>query len=224
MSNKNQKGIAVLFIPLLVIMLGFIIAAPFFVFSIVKSLSVSNVYQYLFSGDAAGVSYANGAPIINPNIKVTQCTALPIDPNKITTYNSSPHGNSVFSPSPNPGHGTLERKNGVGDAVDLYAPTGTPIYSPFSGTCTLLNKSTKIENARIISNDKKMIVRLVHIDGQNCSDQVQAAQQIGILRQLNNGSHLHFELWINGSPIASKSPGKPLWDLMQKILTQQTCK
>lgn len=57
MNKKNQKGIAVLFIPILVVMLGFVITAPLFVFSLVKSLSISNVYHFLTSSDAAGVSY-----------------------------------------------------------------------------------------------------------------------------------------------------------------------
>jgi hypothetical protein len=65
MFNKNQSGVVVLLIPVLIFMLGFVIAIPLFIFSMVKTLSVSNVYQYLFGSDAAGASYSNPGSVIS---------------------------------------------------------------------------------------------------------------------------------------------------------------
>ncbi|MDD3774176.1 MAG: M23 family metallopeptidase [Patescibacteria group bacterium] len=134
-NKKNQKGIAVLFIPTLVIMLGFIIAAPLFVFSLVKSLSVSNVYQYLFSGDAAGVSYKDG---VAPNDLALRSDALilPFDYRALKGKKNKCQPGNYYG-----GAGPAWTKNHGG--IDYSLTSGTPLYAAATGQITAIKKDVK---------------------------------------------------------------------------------
>ena len=159
----------------------------------------------------------------------TQCTAYPIAGARGSPpYNGSLHGYSVYKPQHVSSHSCFhgwQCSPRCGDAVDVASPRGTSVYAPFSGTCrvTPRNRGTYLENVRIVSDDGSMDATLAHIYAKNCNGHVTAGQPVGAVRP-SGWPHLHFELWVNGTPISSSTPGKPLWDKIKAFLSQKPCK
>ena len=226
-NKKNQKGIAVLFIPILVIMLGFIIAAPLFVFSLVKSLSVSNVYQYLFSGDAAGVSYndpnAPDGATFGPEIAGQ--FYHPLGDKKANSYNSTSHqgkGHGLFETTPF--EGFSQGSNGAAD-YNFSDPTKTLVYATFDGTIVKaksMHISTYGRGGGVLwlkSSDQKNGAIYAHITFASGIKQgvfVKKGQTLGMIAPRcsltkltqcidSRGSpHLHFQFYINQKGLTFK--------------------
>jgi murein DD-endopeptidase MepM/ murein hydrolase activator NlpD len=106
----------------------------------------------------------------------------------------------------------------VHDAIDIMAPTGTPVIAAAPGTVEKLffSKGGGI-TAYVRSDDGKWIYYYAHLDeyapGLNEGDKIRRGQRIGTVGSTGNanpaGPHLHFaihrldpgERWYHGSPV-----------------------
>ena len=107
----------------------------------------------------------------------------------------------------------------VHDAIDIMAPTGTPVLAAAPGTVEKLffSKGGGGITAYIRSDDGKWIYYYAHLDeyapGLNEGDKIRRGQRIGSVGSTGNanpaGPHLHFaihrmdpgERWYHGSPV-----------------------
>lgn len=87
-------------------------------------------------------------------------------------------------------------------AVDIAAPTGTPIYAPADGTVTLASVSGGYGMCVEITMDDGTMFRLGHNSAYKVSvgDKVKQGDVVALMGSTGNstGPHCHFELWIGG--------------------------
>lgn len=107
----------------------------------------------------------------------------------------------------------------VHDAIDIMAPTGTPVLAAAPGTVEKLffSKGGGGITAYIRSDDNRWIYYYAHLDeyapGLNEGDRIRRGQRIGTVGSTGNanpaGPHLHFAIhrmeagddWHQGSPV-----------------------
>jgi murein DD-endopeptidase MepM/ murein hydrolase activator NlpD len=189
--------------------------------------------------------------IWGPAVSPVKGTALPISESAVTKFgdDSDNHGSTRIRPENVDGHnsffGSAEKgsnKNDddaskqkcTADAIDLGAPVGTPIMAPFTGdyTYTPINKDP---NKKVLNQDMmilrgsadshQMVAVLAHLDPVNgaLTGHVTVGQQIGQLHAMGtSGSHLHFELKVDGKDVSRTSTSqtnKDLWTMMKTILS-----
>ena len=217
---KKQSGFIAIFIPVFVVLLGILIAVPLFVFSIVQSFSVSNVFQYLYGGDAAGVSY-NDPKIIEGEIFGPEITGQfyhPLGEKKANSYNSTAHqgkGHGLFETTP---FGDFSQgANGAAD-YNFSNPTKITVYASFDGVIVKAKSMHLSSYGRgggvlwLKSNDGKNGAVYAHITfatGMRQGSSVKKGQAIGMIApkctltkwtqcvDFRGSPHLHFQFYIN---------------------------
>ncbi len=151
-------------------------------------------------------------------------TSLPIPGDAETVwFNGHNHGHSVsFNPYEGK-HGTIINpikgthygneaiKNSAfsyGEAVDVGLAAGTKVYTPTDGKVlrsTLIHPPGGSDGYFVVveSSNKRCVSLMAHLDAPlvNEGDVVSAGQDIGTIKDMGFGSHLHFELWVNGEPV-----------------------
>jgi len=169
--------------------------------------------------------------------RISGKAALPLDPTKIKRYNNTPHGQSITHPGYlqfhnvflGPGSYGSNIPSGLGEAVDLYTAGGLPVYSPFDGQVIFSSRPDSLCGGGcggfiiVQSLDRKSVAALAHL--QNFSSKgtfVQAGQKVGEIYAYS-GSHLHFELWINGSlvhagALTSTWKSEKVWEAQKRAL------
>lgn len=91
--------------------------------------------------------------------------------------------------------------------VDFRAPSGTPVYAPAGGTVVLAEPMTMLGNAIVIDHGWGLLTGYWHLSSieVQVGQQVAAGDLIGKVGStgLSTGAHLHWEMWINGTPVDS---------------------
>ena len=89
--------------------------------------------------------------------------------------------------------------------IDIGAPSGTLIHAAAEGTITISAYHTAMGNYVEIDHGDGLKTRYEHMSRRLCSvgDTVYAGSVIGRVGSTGNstGSHLHFEVWVNGTRI-----------------------
>jgi murein DD-endopeptidase MepM/ murein hydrolase activator NlpD len=146
----------------------------------------------------------------------------PISKLKERRVNSTLHGRSIPRPVDVPGHNVFkgfgtwaQSGKAVGDAVDLFAPAGTPVVAPFDGVQAIWsNAGSKLEVVYLVRADGATAV-LAHIEAthRRRGVPVKAGEVVGHVRGDLKDPHLHYELWMGGKAVSAATPAK----LRQKI-------
>ena len=133
---------------------------------------------------------------------------LPIYDMRTARLNQTLHGRSSFRTKNvthhNVFHGYLHP--GIGDALDIYAREGTPVYAIADGEITFYsgNKAGDLEHIYLegYTNGQDWVATYAHIHSfHSRGAKLKKGQLVGTLRRLKLGSHLHFELWVGGKAI-----------------------
>lgn len=134
--------------------------------------------------------------------------------------NGTLHGRSVHRPENVSGHNVFKGYNspGTGDAVDLFASGGVPVYAIGYGVQTRWrNDATRLEVIYIEGNSNGVdwLAVYAHINAKLEAEgvHVQAGDVVGSLRSDLSDPHLHFELWLDGKAVAAEN-GNALRDKM----------
>ena len=90
--------------------------------------------------------------------------------------------------------------------IDLVAPEDEPILATLGGTVTIASWSVNTGYTIQIQHDNNLISVYKHNSEllKEEGDRVEAGEAIAIIGnsgELTTGTHLHFELWYNGTPI-----------------------
>lgn len=116
---------------------------------------------------------------------------------------------SAFGPRMHPILRQLRNHNGV----DWAAPTGTPVHAAAAGRVALAGDGGGYGNVVYIDHEGGMQTRYAHLnafaDLGRTGTQVQAGDLIGFVGTTgrSTGPHLHFEVWVNGTPVDPLSMG-----------------
>jgi murein DD-endopeptidase MepM/ murein hydrolase activator NlpD len=126
-------------------------------------------------------------------IKLSKDKKFPV-PIKVKTYVSSPYGWRK-----NPITGARQLHNGI----DLPAPTGTPIYSPLSGT-VLKNFTNSLGGNQITIESGDVILGYAHLNKKSPLTEGSIVKQNDVIGEVgttgySTGAHLHFTVRINGN-------------------------
>ena len=152
--------------------------------------------------------------------------------------NNSLHGRSVHRTEDTNGHDVIWGHTAwprVGDAIDLAAHGGTPVFGVFDGTITeWKNDATKIEWIYLKSADGKWLAIYAHIDfmshdrsREGAGIRVRTGEQLGTVRGDLRWDHLHFELIDLAAGRAATAANPPalqqkLWELFQGVAPGRT--
>lgn len=105
---------------------------------------------------------------------------------------------SPFGMRIHPISGDLKMHNGI----DVAAPTGTRVYAVAAGRVTLASYAGSAGNAVVIDHGNGVVTKYFHLSAFNVKvgDIVNQGSVIGLVGNTggSTGSHLHFELIING--------------------------
>jgi murein DD-endopeptidase MepM/ murein hydrolase activator NlpD len=108
---------------------------------------------------------------------------------------------STFGPRVHPIYGTVKMHNGV----DMHGSTGDPIHAGADGTVILAGAKGGYGNTVVIDHGGGMVTLYAHQSSLAVSvgQKVEAGQTIGYVGStgVSTGSHLHFEVRINGAPV-----------------------
>lgn len=116
---------------------------------------------------------------------------------------------SGFGPRMHPILRQLRNHNGV----DWAAPIGTPVQAAAAGRVSLAGDGGGYGNVVYIDHPGGMQTRYAHLNAfapaGRVGAQVQAGDVIGFVGTTgrSTGPHLHFEVWVNGSPVDPLSAG-----------------
>ena len=126
-------------------------------------------------------------------VRLTKDKKLPV-PIKVKTYVSSPYGWRTF-------RGVRQFHNGI----DLPANTGTPIYSPLSGT-VLKNYYNELGGNQITIESGDVILGYAHLNKRSPLTEGTIVKQGDIIGEVGNtgistGAHLHFTVRISGDTV-----------------------
>lgn len=107
--------------------------------------------------------------------------------------------------------GNRESPGGIGSTnhqgIDIYAPTGTPIYAAASGTVVAMQKPSQSNgggNYTMVNHEKGIITEYMHqskfAETLKVGDKVVKGEIIGYVGTTGNvtGPHLHFGVIVNG--------------------------
>lgn len=142
--------------------------------------------------------------------------AWPISNFNSCRVNQTLHGRSVYRNADVPGHNVFKGyttwanngNRGVGDGLDLFAPAGTPVYAIDDAVVTVhRNDVTKLEVIYLQSTGTiNWEAVYAHIDATvTLNEKVKAGQMVGKLRHDLSDPHLHFELWVSDTAVASRT-------------------
>lgn len=111
---------------------------------------------------------------------------------------------------PLPGYTTISCGFGEPDAIhgephkgiDIPAPEGTPILAAHDGTVLISGWNDSYGNQVLLDNGAGLSTRYAHMTeaAVSAGEVITAGQVIGYVGSTGNstGSHLHFEIWVNG--------------------------
>jgi murein DD-endopeptidase MepM/ murein hydrolase activator NlpD len=118
---------------------------------------------------------------------------------------SSPFG---IRSDPFDGSRTLHR------GIDFLAPTGTPVFAVGDGVVRLIGPETGYGNVVEIQHSSQLVSRYAHLDGIEVTTgmPLRAGQRIARVGSTGRatGSHLHFELILDGKAVNPKPYLAPL--------------
>ncbi len=146
-------------------------------------------------------------------------TSYPVKPETITSFGTTPHGNTYSYPVSVPGHRTFQAfEKNVADATDINAPRDTAVYSAFDGKVIRKEKSgyySKRSGGWVPSgtylyvqgtdmDGKKCIATYAHLNhnAANLGTELESGELLGTMYPLNS-PHLHFELSCDNKFIVS---------------------
>ncbi|OPZ92218.1 MAG: Peptidase family M23 [Firmicutes bacterium ADurb.Bin419] len=142
----------------------------------------------------------------------------PISDFKNRRVNTTLHGRSVYRKQDIPGHNVFKGYStpGTGDALDIYASSGTEVYAIEDCTQTLWQNDTTKKEVIYLTGDNWVAV-YAHIDAsyEGTNIKIKEGAVVGHVRGDLTDHHLHFELWINGKSISADTPSKLLVKMAQ---------
>lgn len=133
---------------------------------------------------------------------------LPIRNMRVARLNKTLHGRSWYRSSDHKGHNVFLGWShaGIGDALDIFAPEGTPVYAIADGEITYYNGRGSGILEHIYLSGPGWEATYAHIHSfHGKGTKLKQGDVVGTLRHLKGGSHLHFELWIGGTAIHARS-------------------
>jgi murein DD-endopeptidase MepM/ murein hydrolase activator NlpD len=117
---------------------------------------------------------------------------LPVEKARLTT----PYGYTRYV------NGKL---SGIHRAIDLAAPTGTPVKATNNGIVVLADELYLTGNSIYIDHGMNLFSQYAHLDQLNAAagDEVKAGDIIGTVGStgFSTGPHLHFTFWIGNHPV-----------------------
>lgn len=123
--------------------------------------------------------------------------------------NRTLHGRSVYRVKDVPGHNCFKGYNhpGTGDGLDVFAPAGTPIYSPITGTITnLMDLGGSREGVYIAGNGYTVVMAHLHLrDGIQTGVSVQPGDTIGYVGRKISDPHIHIEVWAGAKALSART-------------------
>ena len=137
--------------------------------------------------------------------------------------NETLHGRSVWRPEDVPGHNVVLGYNspGTGDALDLFALSGTLVRAMHAGVVEQLRPLGNLGLVMVIrgaAGGKVFRTAYAHITKPlvlRVGSRVRAGQAIGKVSGVLKAPHLHLEVWIDGVSVSGSRPdvlrGKIAW-------------
>jgi len=153
----------------------------------------------------------------------------PIEHFSMLTVNSgSPHGRSIPYPYDLPGHNVFKGwstwansrpRKAVGDALDLFAPAGTPVIAIADLTQTeWRNDTQKTEVIYLEGGGITAVYAHINATHEGTGIPIKAGEVVGHLRGDLNHPHLHWELWLDGAAVTAATPDRlqaKMWGLFE---------
>jgi murein DD-endopeptidase MepM/ murein hydrolase activator NlpD len=137
-------------------------------------------------------------------------------PNKLTSYrrNRTLHGRTIYRPVNVEGHNCYKGFShpGTGDALDVFAPAGTPVKAMHAGRVTHIGEREGAKCVVYIEGvqdtvDVVTVYAHLHLkDSLHEGSAVISGLVIGYVGKLVKDPHLHLEVWIDGHSISGKTP------------------
>jgi murein DD-endopeptidase MepM/ murein hydrolase activator NlpD len=127
-------------------------------------------------------------------------------------YNRTLHGRSVYRKKDVPGHNVIVgySRPGVGDALDIFVPAGTPVFAMHAGRISrIADRGGRLSCLYVAA--KGILTVYAHINikpAVQLGSQVQAGQVIGYVDRKLRDPHLHLEVWIDGKALTARTAGE----------------
>lgn len=133
-----------------------------------------------------------------------------------TRINATLHGRSVYRPVDVPGHNVFKGystwetngHDGVGDAVDLFAPGRTAVLAMHDGAITeWRNDASRLEVVYLEGGG--LITVYAHVnfnEAYRVGAKLSAGDPIARVRGDLTDPHLHLEVWADGKAISGRTP------------------
>lgn len=143
--------------------------------------------------------------------------------------NSTLHGRSKFRHQDVPGHNVFKGYStwarnghiGVGDAIDYFAPAGTPVIAMHSGRQTVWrNDTTKLEVIYIVGSQYTTVYAHINARFERTGVWVNQGDLVGYVRGDLNNPHVHLEVWKDGSALAADTPKRLHTKIEAEVVSQ----
>jgi murein DD-endopeptidase MepM/ murein hydrolase activator NlpD len=156
-----------------------------------------------FLHEVAGLERASAA--LAATIRSAQ-TSGPVYPSGASSYDSTPSGAGLIWPVAGPvTSGFGWRWGRMHEGIDIAAPSGAPIQASASGVVIYAGWMDGYGNLVVVDHGNGLSTAYAHMSaiGVGGGQQVGQGQVIGYVGCTGHcfGSHLHFEVRLNGSPV-----------------------
>ena len=125
-------------------------------------------------------------------------------------YNRTLHGRSVYRKIDVPGHNIVVGyiRPGVGDALDIFVPPGTPVFAMHSGRISrIADRGGRLSCLYVAAKDILTVYAHIHIHSRiSLGESVSEGDLIGWVDRKLKDPHLHLEMWIGGKSLAAVTP------------------
>lgn len=124
-------------------------------------------------------------------------------------YNRTLHGRSVHRKKDVPGHNVIlgYSRPGVGDALDIFVPAGTPVFAMHSGRISrIADRGGRLSCIYIAGKGTTTVYAHIHIkESLKLGHRVEEGDHIGWVDRKLSDPHLHLEAWIGGKSLSAKT-------------------
>jgi murein DD-endopeptidase MepM/ murein hydrolase activator NlpD len=127
-------------------------------------------------------------------------------------YNRTLHGRSVFRKKDVPGHNVVlgYSRPGVGDALDVFAPAGTPVFATHSGRISrIADRGGRLSSIYVAGGGAVTVYAHIHIHERiRLGAQVREGEIVGWIGRKLSDPHLHLEVWTGGKALSAPEPAE----------------
>lgn len=128
----------------------------------------------------------------------------------VRRLNRTLHGRSVHRKEDVPGHNVIlgYSRPGVGDALDLFAAAGEPVYAMHSGRVVrVADRDGRLSCVYISGSGITTVYAHLNIrDRTKAGALVNEGEVIGWVGRKIADPHLHLEVWVGGKAVSARKP------------------